>query len=110
MLYDGSCAVCTRAVTLARARLPDTVAWEPYQSADLAAYGVSEAEAARSVQLVDPGGRIEHGSAAVARVLVRSGGAWSLLGRALLVPPLSLLAEVVYRLVAAQRHRLGRLG
>jgi predicted DCC family thiol-disulfide oxidoreductase YuxK len=106
LLYDGVCGFCTRMVDLAERRLPHGVTWQPYQSADLGAYGVSEAEAARSVQLVDPSGRVDHGSAAVAGVLRTSGGGWALLGRALLVPPLSLLAEAVYRLVSAVRGRL----
>lgn len=106
MLYDGACGFCSRVVELAVARLPDRVAWVPYQSADLPAYGVSEAEAAGAVHLVDPSGRVESGSAAVARVLVHSGGGWSLLGRALLVPPVSLVAEGVYRLVSRVRGRL----
>lgn len=106
VLYDGACGFCTRVVELAVARLPGHLTWEPYQSVDLPAYGVSEAEAARSVQLVELSGRIEHGSAAVARVLVLSGGAWALVGRVLLVPPVSLVAEAVYRLVAAGRGRL----
>ena len=106
MLYDGACGFCTRVVELAVARLPGLVSWVPWQSVDLPAYGVSEAEAARSVHLVDPSGRIVHGSAAVARVLVLSGGRWGLLGRLLLVPPVSLVAEIVYRLVGAVRGRL----
>jgi predicted DCC family thiol-disulfide oxidoreductase YuxK len=103
MLYDGACGFCTRTMELAVARLPDRVTWVPYQSADLPAYGISEVEAARSVHLVDPSGRVEHGSAAVARVLVHAGGAWALLGRLLLVPPVSLVAEVAYRLVGRFR-------
>ncbi|HEX7189334.1 MAG TPA: DCC1-like thiol-disulfide oxidoreductase family protein [Actinomycetes bacterium] len=106
MLYDGACGFCTRAVEVALERLPDRVTWVPYQSVDLAAYGVSEAEAARSLHLVDPSGRVEHGAAAVARLLVVSGGAWALLGAALLAPPLSWLAEVGYRLVGLARGRL----
>ena len=106
MLYDGARGFCTRTMELAVARLPDRVTWVPYQSADLPAYGISAAEAARSVHLVDPSGRVEHGSAAAARVLVHSGGRWALLGRVLLVPPVSLVAEVIYRLVGRVRGRL----
>ena len=106
MLYDGACGFCTRTVEVALARLPDRVTWVPYQSVDLATYGVSEAEASRSVHLVDPSGRIEHGSAAMARVLVLSGGVWTLLGRVMLAPPMSLVAEGVYRVVTALRDRL----
>jgi predicted DCC family thiol-disulfide oxidoreductase YuxK len=106
LLYDGTCGFCTLVVERAVDRLPDRVTWLPWQSADLGAYGVSEAEASRSVQLVDPSGRVESGAAAVARVLVLSGGAWSLLGRLLLAPPVSYVAEAVYRVVALVRGRL----
>lgn len=106
LLYDGTCGFCTLVVERAVALLPDRVAWLPWQSADLGAYGVSEAEVSRSVQLVDPSGRVESGAAAVGRVLVLSGGAWSLLGRLLLAPPVSYAAEAVYRLVALVRGRL----
>ena len=108
MLYDGACDFCTRTMELAVARLPDRVTWVPYQSADLSAYGLSEAEVTRSVHLVDPSGRVEHGSAAVARVLVHSGGAWAVIGRLLLVPPVSLVAEAVYWLVGRFRSAEAR--
>ena len=106
LLYDGACGFCTRAVEVAVARLPDRVDWVPWQSADLGAHGVSEAEASRSVLLVDPSGRVEAGAAAVARLLVISGGGWTLLGRLLLAPPVSYVAEAVYRVVALVRGRL----
>lgn len=106
LLYDGACGFCVRAVELAVERLPDRVSWLSYQTADLGAYGVSEAEAARAVQFVHPSGRVDQGAAAVARVLVASGGGWGLLGRLLLAPPLSFVAELVYRVVAALRGRL----
>lgn len=106
MLYDGTCGFCTRVAELALARLPDRVDWAPFQTVDLGAYGLSTAEAAASVRLVETSGRILHGGAAFARLLVASGPPWSVPGRLLLVPPLSLLAEGVYRVVAAFRRRL----
>jgi predicted DCC family thiol-disulfide oxidoreductase YuxK len=106
VLYDGACGLCTRAVELAVEHLPDRVDWEPYQTADLASYGLSEAEASGSVQLVEPSGRISHGAAAAGRVLAISGGAFAVVGHLLLAPPVSWVAEAVYRLVTALRHRL----
>lgn len=106
LLYDGACSFCTSVVEAAVARLPDRVTWLPWQSVDLGAYGVSEAEAARSVQLVDPSGRVEPGAGAVGRVLLMSGGGWSLLGRLVLTPPFAYVAEAVYRVVALVRGRL----
>ena len=106
MLYDGACGVCTRGVELALAHLPDRVDWEPFQTADLATYGVSEAEATTSVHLVEPSGRISHGAAAAGRLLVLSGGAYAVLGHIVLAPPVSWVAEAVYRLVTVLRFRI----
>lgn len=106
VLYDGTCGFCTWTTEQALAVLPDRVDWEPFQTADLAAYGVSTAEVEASLHVVEPSGRVSHGSAAMARVLVVSGAPWSYAGRLLLAPPVSWLAEGVYRVVAMVRARL----
>ncbi len=106
VLYDGTCGFCSRTAEQALAVLPDRVDWEPSQTADLAAFGLSTAEAEASLHVVEPSGRISHGAMAVARVLIVSGAPWSYAGRLMLAPPLSWLAEGVYRLVARVRARL----
>ena len=76
VLYDGTCGFCTRGVELAVDRLPrgrDTD-WQPYQAVDPATYGLSTAEAERTLHLVEASGRIWHGAGAVGRLLVLSGG------------------------------------
>lgn len=78
----------------------------PWQTADLGALGVSRADAEHSVQWVEPTGEISAGAQAAGRLLLRVGGAWALLGRLLLMPPFSLLGELVYRGVSAVRGRL----
>src|SRR5436190_24062984 len=93
-------------VELADRHLDVRVGYLPYQIADLAAYGVSRAEAAASVHWIGPDGRISHGGAAAGRLLVAAGGGWVLLGRLTLAPPISWLAEGVYRLVTLVRRRL----
>jgi predicted DCC family thiol-disulfide oxidoreductase YuxK len=42
----------------------------------------------------------------VAHTRIAIGGAWSVLGRVMLIPPFSWLAAGVYRLVARYRYRL----
>jgi predicted DCC family thiol-disulfide oxidoreductase YuxK len=106
LVYDGACGFCTRSVEAAISRLDAVVDYEPYQTTDLGALGISEAEASHSLQWVARNGRIGQGSAAVARLLMASGGLFAPLGRLLLVPPVSWLAELVYRAVADVRHHL----
>jgi predicted DCC family thiol-disulfide oxidoreductase YuxK len=105
LLYDGVCGFCARLVEVA-VRLPADVDHQPYQTADLPALGVSRAEAEASLQWVDRTGRISSGAAAVGQLLVAAGPPWSLLGRLVLLPPLSWAAAVVYHLVARARGRL----
>lgn len=78
------------------------VAW---QDVDLVALGLTRSAAVRAVQWVSPNGGISAGAAAVGRLLVDAGWPWRVLGHLVLTPPLSWLAAVAYRLVAANRHR-----
>jgi predicted DCC family thiol-disulfide oxidoreductase YuxK len=106
LLFDGECGFCTRLVEEASARLDADVDYAAFQTAPLATYGVSAAEARHSLHLRSPEGRISHGSEAAARLLVASGGAWSLLGRLLLAPPFSFVAAAIYWLVARNRAHI----
>ena len=85
LLYDGDCAFCTTCAQLVEKRIradADVVAW---QFADLAALGVTAEQAA---------------------MLCRAGRIWRIAGGVLLLPGISWPAARVYRLVAANRHRL----
>ncbi|HSR24334.1 MAG TPA: DCC1-like thiol-disulfide oxidoreductase family protein [Candidatus Eisenbacteria bacterium] len=106
LLYDGECSFCIRSVEWARARLPIRLDARPWQDAELASFGLTEAEARHAVQWVEPSGRLSAGHTAVGRLLVAAGGGWALLGRLALVPPASWVAAGVYRLVAATRRYL----
>ena len=106
LLYDGDCSFCTLSARWVERRLPVLPDLQPWQDADLAALGVSEAEAMHSVQWVESSGRVSAGATAVARLLVSNGGGWAALGRLMLVPPVSWAAALAYRLVATFRGRL----
>jgi predicted DCC family thiol-disulfide oxidoreductase YuxK len=106
LLFDGDCAFCTRSAGVARRVLPadcDVTAW---QFADLPALGVTAERAQSEVLWVDRDGGVSGGAAAVARGLRAAGRPWSLLGVVLGLPPVSWLAPLGYRLVAANRYRL----
>ena len=106
LLFDGDCAFCTRSADVARRVLPagvDVVAW---QFADLDAFGTTAERARAEVLWVDRDGVVSGGAPAVARALRAAGPPWALAGVVLSVPPVRWVAPFVYRLVAANRHRL----
>lgn len=106
LVYDGDCAFCTRCVEqLQPLRLarPRVVAW---QHADLAALGLTREQCELEVQWVTGDGSRAGGADAVRRLLLASGGLWAVLGVLLGAAPLRQLANAVYRVVAANRHRL----
>lgn len=106
LVFDGRCGFCTRAVEwlMTRARVP--VRFEPYQATDLAAYGLTHAQASRAAWWVDPDGRRHRGHRAVGRSFEACGGGWRVVGWLCRVPPASWAAALVYRFVAKYRRHL----
>lgn len=117
LLYDGDCGFCSRSVRwLQTGRRPVNVA--PYQQVDLDDYGLTTAQLDEQAYWVGEGSPVGEGgeespvggAAAVGMALRAAGGGRGVLGRMLLVRPVSAVARVVYRLVARNRHRLSRTG
>jgi predicted DCC family thiol-disulfide oxidoreductase YuxK len=106
LVYDGDCGFCTWVALRGERLLPASVTAVPWQQADLPALGLSVAAVERAVQWVSPGEPPAAGHRAIARWLMASGLPWSLAGRIMLMWPVSWLAAGVYRLVAANRHRI----
>lgn len=106
LIYDGDCGFCSAAVGFARRRIHPALRAQAYQLTDLGALGLTRQRAAREVLWVQPGGRVSGGAQAVAGLLSDAGGRWAPAGALLRIPPLSWLAQAVYRLVAANRYRL----
>lgn len=107
LIYDADCGFCRSSLAVGRRVL----AWTPravgFQHVDLALYGLTEAEARRSVQLVRPGRPTLHGAAAIVAILrAQPSAPWRLAGHVLATPPISWIAEGCYRLVARYRRRL----
>lgn len=110
LLYDGDCMFCNRSVDLG-ARMGARVDFQPWQRADLDTLGVSEERAQREVVLVAPNGRTRSGASAVAALLWTCPGPWRYAGPVLDLPGVRTVAELVYRLISDNRHRLaGWLG
>lgn len=104
LLYDGDCGFCSSSARLA-GRLAPRVAVLPYQECDLTAYSLTAEQCASALRWVGAGGP-ESGAGAVGRLLLAAGRGWRLLGRLLLAPGVRQLADVAYRVVAANRYRL----
>ncbi|SEG89199.1 Predicted thiol-disulfide oxidoreductase YuxK, DCC family [Thermomonospora echinospora] len=106
LVYDGDCAFCTGCVRFVERRVPTGARLVPFQFTDLDALGIAPERAAREIVWVDCDGRRYGGAQAVARLLMDAGGPWWPLGALIRIPPLRWAAHGVYRLVAANRHRL----
>lgn len=104
-LYDGDCAFCTACADFLIRHVRTEAEIIPWQRADLAALGITRAEAESAVQWVEPG-LAEAGPDAIAVLLRRAQWYWRPLGRLASLRPVSWLAWPVYRIVSRNRHRL----
>ena len=105
LVYDGDCGFCTRSVRLVE-RLPVSARLVPWQEADLVALRTTEERARHEVLWVAASGRVFGGAAAVAELLRQCRFPWWPLGMLLSAPVLRGLAELGYRVIARNRHRL----
>jgi predicted DCC family thiol-disulfide oxidoreductase YuxK len=105
-LFDGDCAFCSQCARFIERRIPTTADVEPWQFADLAALGVTQAEAEEAVQWIAPDGTVAPGPEGIARLLADAGSFWRALGRLLDLRPVRRAAWPIYRLVSRNRHRL----
>lgn len=106
LVYDGDCAFCTTSVNYLMRWLRPNCTVTPWQFADLAALGVTQRRAEYEVLYISPAGTVHGGAQAVARLMLSAGGVWAWPGGLLTLPPVRWIAHGVYRIVAANRHRL----
>jgi len=106
LVYDGDCAFCTRMVDIAVSRMKVACRAVPWQQADLAALGLTQAEVTEKVWWVEPGVGKVSGHRAVAAALRHGSPALRPVGRLLDAEPLAPVASAGYDLVARNRHRL----
>lgn len=127
-LYDGDCSFCSSCADFIERRIPTGADVKPWQFVDLAALGVTQAQAEEAVIWVPaavpaaaataaepgerPGGSVgragptKAGPEAIARLLVEAGSFWRPLGWVLDAAPVRWVAWPVYRLISRNRHRL----
>jgi predicted DCC family thiol-disulfide oxidoreductase YuxK len=106
LVYDGDCGFCTQSAMWCRRRFRRAVDVAPWQSLDLAAFGLTERQVTTAAYWIDRRGGRHRGHAAIGRALLAMRGGWPVVGLLVLTPPLSLLARLGYWLTAKNRHRL----
>lgn len=81
----------------------DVVPWQSVE--DLSAVGLTEQDVECAAWWIGPDGRWAGGDA-IARSLTEARGLWTVVGRLMLIWPLSSLSRTIYRWVAENRGRL----
>lgn len=112
LLFDGTCGICTRCARWVRERDTDgkilTVpSQSPYWSAR---FSVTPEDAARRVYAIDATGRKFVGAAAINRALEELGGNAAIVGKLYRFPPVAIIENALYLLIARYRYLLSRWG
>lgn len=106
MIFDGDCGFCTTSARWIEARLPADVDVAPWQSLDLDALGLTEADVTTAAYWVDADGGTHRGHSGIGRSLMAAGGIWKAVGMLIVYPPVTWLAKPAYALVAKYRYKL----
>jgi predicted DCC family thiol-disulfide oxidoreductase YuxK len=106
MVFDGDCAFCTTWMNRLERTLPRFPRSTPYQWADLDTLGLTLDDVTRYAWFVTPTHQYA-GHLAFSALLRSQPRPWLRFAGALIAtPPVSWVAALGYRLVAANRHRL----
>lgn len=105
LIYDGECGFCTSSARWYAKRSGDRVSIAPWQSLDLGAYGLTEAEVTTAAYWVE-GNHVRRGADGIAEALRACEGFWRFAGVVLANPPGLWIARLIYPVVARIRHRL----
>lgn len=105
LIFDGDCAFCSSSARLLDRMTRQKLRIEPYQFLDLESMGISLGDAQSAVQFLSNGQRFS-GARAIAEALVASKTFWASAGWFIKAPVILSFAELVYMLIAKNRHRL----
>jgi predicted DCC family thiol-disulfide oxidoreductase YuxK len=109
VIYDGECPVCLALKDFAETKnTAEALEFVPYQSDQLGqiAPGLSPQQASQALVTVDEKGGITHGAGAVFEIMKSIPGFWRVAGKIGSYPPLTWIAEPLYRLFARHRHKI----
>ncbi len=108
LILDGTCGFCQQSAIWLQRRLRAPIDFRASQTlsdADLAQWSITRRDVDSAVYVIHKG-QVFQGAVAISRALQRARRGWPLLGTLIAVPGLNFVAEVVYRFVAKNRHRL----
>ena len=106
MVFDGDCAVCRAAVDRWRSATGSKLRYAPYQEVAAQFPQIGEREFRRAVHFIDADGTVSRGAAAVLKALATCGNQRRLWWLYTKLPPFAWVAELIYRLSAANRKPL----
>lgn len=104
-IFDGDCSFCSSSARLLDRLTRQNLNIQPYQFLDLEALSIRLEDAQSAVQFLHKGERYS-GARAIGEALVVAKTAWSVAGWLIKAPVVLSFAELVYLLVAKNRHRL----
>jgi len=105
-LYDADCGFCTRSVRWLGRRTGRREPFHAWQGQDLEALGTTEDRLRREAVWWDGRAVTAGGADAFSAYLRHCGGAWAVPGVLLALPGVRHVVRLVYRWIAANRHRL----
>lgn len=104
-IIDGDCSFCSSSARLLDRLTHQKLNIQPYQHLDLDGVGIRLEDAQNAVQFLDRGERYS-GARAIGEALASAKTPWSIAGWFIKTPVILSFAELVYLLIAKNRHRL----
>jgi predicted DCC family thiol-disulfide oxidoreductase YuxK len=109
LLFDGDCAFCRAAIERWRAAAGSEIDFAPFQEAAARFPQIDAKECRRAVHYIDAEGGVSRGAEAVFRASADGRRKRWLLWLYTRLPPFAIAAELVYRLIAANRTPLAKV-
>jgi predicted DCC family thiol-disulfide oxidoreductase YuxK len=109
LIYDGDCKFCQLSLEFGIRHLPTFPKYVAFQKIDQTKFGLTIDQVRTQIWLVDQAGseKPKGGHLAAGEILTMQRNLfYKALGWLIKTPPTSFLADVVYRWVAKNRHRL----
>lgn len=106
LVYDGDCGFCTRSAKwiLARSRSIEIVRWQAIK--DLSSLGLTVQDVQTRAYFVRQNAIVAEGPIAIAESLRLCSKPWTYLGAFIKLPVVRFAAQLVYRTIARNRHKM----